>query len=166
MAITHYFRSSTSDIGYGYTGYIEDGKIVINEHWPREGGTIFRGTYAELLGTRYIDELKEKAARLYNSIVKYYTEKQNEAHLQEYHDELHDKKQIKETTTSPAGVLWNVALMLKSGARVHVMVRGLSEASVIQKLFPAIPEVLTLQTPEARVIAVRSADISVAEFEE
>lgn len=162
MAITHQFRSSTSDMGYGYTGYIEDGKIVINEHWPREGGTVFRGTYEELLKTRYVDELKEKAARLYNSIVKYYTEHKNEA----CHDEPNTKKPIKEITTSPAGVLWDVALMLKSGARVHVRVRGLSEASVIQKLFPALPEVLTLQTPEARVIAVRSADISVAEFEE
>lgn len=161
MAITHQFRSSTGALGYGYTGYIEDGKIVINEHWPREGGTAFHGTYEELLKTCYVNELREKATRLYNSIVKYYTEKKDEA----YHAEP-NKQPIKETTISPTGVLWPVSLLLKNGARVNVQVRGLSEASVIQKLFPAIPEVLTLQTPEARVIAVRSADISVAEFEE
>lgn len=161
MAITHQFKRATGSLGYGYTGYIEDGKIVINEHWPHEGGTAFHGTYEELLKTSYVNELREKATRLYNSIVKYYTEKKDEA----CHAEP-NKKPIKEITTSPAGALWKVELLLKSGARVKVLVRGLSESSVIQKLFLAVPEVLTLQTPDARVIAVRSDEIAVAEFEE
>ena len=58
-------------------------------------------------------------------------------------------------------------MVLTEYQAVHqVLVRGLSESSVINKLFPKIPEVLTLQTLDARVIAVRSAEISVAEFME
>jgi hypothetical protein len=54
---------------------------------------------------------------------------------------------------------------MKTELMIHyVFVRGTSESSVINKLFPKIPEVLTLQTHDARVIAIRSDMISAAEF--
>ena len=164
MAITHHFKGSTDQYGYGYYGFIEDGKLVIGEEWPREGGVVFRGTYQEPLDTRYIKELKERATRLYNSIVKYFSKAQADKVMQRIDDRLHNREPIEEVTTSPAGVLWKVKLTMANAKQVCVLVRGTSEASVIQKLFPIVPEVLTLQTPDARVIAVCSADISVAEF--
>lgn len=166
MAITHHFKGSTDQYGYGYFGHIEDGQLVLGESWPREGGVVFRGTYRDARATKYFAKLKDEAPKLYNSIVKYYTEQETEENQQKLHDEHCDKKPIREVTTSPAGVLWKVKLCMKNRATHYVLVRGLSESSVITKLFPRDPEVLILQTYKAQVIAVRSAEISVAEFME
>lgn len=46
------------------------------------------------------------------------------------------------------------------------LVRGRSESGVIEKLMPKIPEVLTIQTYDANVFAVRSENISAIEFVE
>ena len=164
MSITRHFKGSNDQYGYGYFAYIEDGQLVIGENWPREGVVTYRGTYRD--ASRRLDKLKDEAPKLYNSIVKYYTEQENEEMPHKLHDELPNKKPVREVTTSPAGVLWKVKLYMKNQATHMVLVRGLSESSVINKLFPKVPEVLTLQTYDAQVIAVRSAEISVAEFME
>ena len=73
MARTHTFKSNLDSFGYGYYGWIEDGELVLFESWPREGGEIYRGSFTN--ATRALVNLKEEAPRLYNSIMKYYTEK-------------------------------------------------------------------------------------------
>ena len=79
MAIKHRFKCSLDYYGYGYYGFIdkETDELVIEESWPREGGEIYRGTYANAYRT--LRTLKDEAPRLYNSIIKYYTEKPEEA---------------------------------------------------------------------------------------
>ena len=74
MAITRRFKGNTDKYGYGYFGYIEDGQLVLGESWPREGGVTYRGTYRD--AANELKQLKDKAPRLYNSITKYYEEKQ------------------------------------------------------------------------------------------
>lgn len=73
MARTHTFKGSTDLNGYGYYAYIEDGsKLIIGENWPREGGTIYKGTYKDAGSTMML--LKKETPKLYKSIVDYYTE--------------------------------------------------------------------------------------------
>jgi hypothetical protein len=72
MAITHTFKGSKGGGRYGYYAYIEDGLLVIGEDWPREGGTIYKGTYKDAGSTMML--LKKEAPKLYKSIVDYYTE--------------------------------------------------------------------------------------------
>ncbi len=78
MAIKHRFKCNLDSYGYGYYGFIDKDtdELVIEESWPREGGEIYRGTYAK--ASRILERLKDKAPRLYNSIIKYYTEKPDE----------------------------------------------------------------------------------------
>ena len=74
MARTHTFKGSRDGgSGFGYFGYIEDGELVLCENWPREGGETYRGSFEN--ATRALRNLKEEAPRLYNDIMKYYTEK-------------------------------------------------------------------------------------------
>ena len=42
MAVTHRFTGRVNR--YGYYAYIEDGLLVVGEDWPREGGTIYKGS--------------------------------------------------------------------------------------------------------------------------
>ena len=73
MARTHMFKGGTDIHGYGYYAYIEDGsKLIIGENGPREGGTIYKGTYKDAGST--LSLLKKEAPKLYKSIVDYYTE--------------------------------------------------------------------------------------------
>ena len=73
MARTHTFKSSRDGgSGFGYFGFIEDGELVLVENWPREGGETYRGSFAN--ATRALRNLEKEAPRLYNSIMKYYTE--------------------------------------------------------------------------------------------
>lgn len=155
MARTHTFKSSSDAYGYGHYGYIEDGLLVIGESWPHEGGVLFRGTYEEAAERGWLATLLREDQRLYHDIDKYFIKHGAEP-----------KVPIKEKTSSPAGVLWKVKLYMANTEApiIYVLVRGNSEASVISKLFPKVPEVLTLQTHDARVIAVRSDKISAAEF--
>jgi hypothetical protein len=154
MARAHTFKDSRDRYGNGWYGYIEDGQLVICYDAPHEGGVVFRGTYEEAAERGWLATLLREDQRLYNDIDNYFTKHGAEP-----------KVPIKEKTSSPAGVLWKVKLYMKTELMIHyVMVRGTSEASVINKLFPKIPEVLTLQTHDARVIAVRSDMISAAEF--
>ena len=153
--ITHQFKDSRDCYGYGYFGYIENNQLVLCHEAPREGGVYFRGSYVDAVNRKYMAELKLHDRVLYDDIEKYFVKHGAEP-----------KVPIKEKTNSPAGVLWKVKLFMTDSAIHYVLVRGLNEACVINKLFPKIPEVLTLQTYDARVIAVRSDKISVAEFEE
>ena len=73
MARTHTFKSNRDNNGYGYYGFIEDGELVLGESWPHEGGETYRGSFENATST--LRNLKNEAPRLYNSIMKYYTEK-------------------------------------------------------------------------------------------
>lgn len=61
-------------------------------------------------------------------------------------------------------ILFKVKLHKKNRVVHKVLVRGRFQADVIKKLMPPIPEVLTLQTPNGDVFAIRSDEISVVEF--
>ena len=153
--ITHQFKDSRDLHGNGWYGYIEDGKLVIGHEAPREGGILFRGTYEEAAERGWLATLLREDEKLYHDIDLYYIKHGTEPMVP-----------IKEKTNSPAGVLWKVKLYMANTEApiIYVLVRGTCESSVIRKLFPKVPEVLTLQTHDARVIAVRSDKISAAEF--
>lgn len=154
-AFPHTFNDSRDLHGNGWYGYIENGQLVIGHEAPREGGILFRGTYEEAAERGWLAALLREDQRLYHEIDKYFIKHGAEP-----------KVPIKEKTSSPAGVLWKVKLYMANTEApiIYVLVRGLNEACVINKLFPKVPEVLTLQTHDARVIAVRSDRISAAEF--
>ena len=152
---THTFQDSRDSHGYGWYAYIENGKLVIGHEAPREGGVLFRGTYEEAAERGWLVTLLREDQRLYHDIDLYFIKHGTEPMVP-----------IKEKTSSPAGVLWKVKLYMANTEApiIYVQVRGTCESSVICKLFPKVPEVLTLQTHDARVIAVRSDKISAAEF--
>lgn len=151
----HTFNDSRDTFGNGWYGYIEDGQLFIGHEAPHEGGVLFSGTYEEAAERGWLATLLREDQRLYHDIDKYFIKHGAEP-----------KVSIKEKISSPAGVLWKVKLYMSNTEApiIYVQVRGNSEASVINKLFPKIPEVLTLQTHDARVIAIRSDMISAAEF--
>lgn len=68
MAKTHTFKNGSDR--YGYYAYIEDNQLVIGIDWPREGGTLYRGTYKG--AGEWLDVLKKEQPVLYRSIVDYY----------------------------------------------------------------------------------------------
>lgn len=148
MSITRHFKGSTDSYGYGYFGYIEDGQLVLGENWPREGGITYRGTYKD--AEHDLMKLKERAPRLYNSIKSYY------AHL--------EKQRAEELKNNPSGILWKIKLYMTNGDTHNVMVRGLSESSVLMKLQPEKPELLIVQSFDGRVCAVATDKISFVEF--
>lgn len=61
-------------------------------------------------------------------------------------------------------ILFKVKIYNKNGAVHNCLVRGRFQADVIKKLMPSIPEVLTIETCHADVFAIRSSEISAAEF--
>lgn len=69
--ITHNFVDSRDIYGYGYYAFIEDGQLVICEHWPREGGETYRGTYRE--ATARMERLKKEDELLWQNIEFYYS---------------------------------------------------------------------------------------------
>lgn len=148
MAITRHFKGNTDHYGYGYFGFIEEGQLVIGENWPREGGIIYRGAYRD--AERVLEELMNKAPRLYNSITKYY-------------EEL-EQKRAKEIASNPSGILWKVKLHMNNGEKHDCLVRGLCESSIVNKLMPEKSEVVLIQTIKADVFAVRSDRIDAIEF--
>jgi hypothetical protein len=81
MKIKHTFKSSRDNNGYGYYGYInEKNQLVLGESWPHEGGDTYTGSYEEAVSI--LKTFKDKAPRLYNDIVKYYTKNQAETNVQ------------------------------------------------------------------------------------
>lgn len=59
---------------WGYYSYFENGELVIEYHAPREGGELYRGKY---MGeqTPYLSDIKMENVRMYNDIVKFFTNK-------------------------------------------------------------------------------------------
>ena len=157
MARTHTFKGS----GANYFAYIEDGQLVIGEDWGREGGILYRGPYKE--AGYHLKRLAVHAPKLYNSIVDYYD---NEFDGIEFEPEIADRLKEIGWDSKTKTVLFKVKLHMDNGNVHNVLVRGRSQAGVIQKLFPAVPEVLTIQTYDANVFAVRSEKIYAAEFVE
>ena len=75
MAITHTFKGSKGNNGYGYFAFIENGELVIGESWPNEGGITYQGDYAGAY--RALRTLEKEAPTLYNSITTYYNRHQD-----------------------------------------------------------------------------------------
>lgn len=70
MAVTHRFTGRVNR--YGYYAYIEDGLLVVGEDWPREGGTIYKGSYANAFDV--LNTLRLEEQKLYDNITEYYKE--------------------------------------------------------------------------------------------
>lgn len=155
MAISRHFKGSTDSYGFGYFGYIEDGQLVLGENWPREGGVTYRGPYAT--AGHELADLKTKAPKLYNSIVKYYTEEE---------EKLRKQAEIREESRSLVSysTIFRIKLFMDNGKEHICQVRGRFESDVIKKLTPQVPEVLVLQDDFANVFACRSEKISAIEF--
>lgn len=158
MAITHTFKGSAS--GYGYSAYIEDGELVIHYESPHEGGEVFRGTREEFGSSKILNVLNRENKKLYNSINKYYVDEAVFECIMA--ERLKELGWDEETRTRR----FKVKLYMTNHDVYSCLVRGRSEADVINKLMPKIPEVLTIQTYDANVFAVRSENISAIEFVE
>jgi hypothetical protein len=61
-----------SDFYCGFYALIEDGQFVIGEERGREGGVLYRGEYKGD-DTPYMYNIKRENIKLYNSIVKYFS---------------------------------------------------------------------------------------------
>ena len=70
MAVTHRFTGRVNR--YGYYAYIEDGLLVVGEDWPREGGTIYKGSYSNAFDV--LNTLRLEEPKLYDNITEYYKE--------------------------------------------------------------------------------------------
>lgn len=70
MAVTHRFTGRVNR--YGYYAYIEDGLLVVGEDWPREGGTIYKGSYVNAFDV--LNTLRLEEPKLYDNITEYYKE--------------------------------------------------------------------------------------------
>ena len=169
--ITYRFKDSRDfRQGCGHFGYIENGELVLCMDLPREGGVYFRGSYNEAVATNYLARIKKEDKVLYDDILKYFHSGLDEADLKALGievpasmEELKQKYSFDEKTKT---ILFKVKLFMDSREVHNVLVRGRFQADVIKKLMPPIPEVLTLQTPDAREFAVRSDKISAVEFED
>ena len=148
MARTHTFKGS-AEPGCGYAAFIEDGKLLITENWGNWGGILYHGDYSH--AANVLSRLKKEAPIFYNSIIEYYKNEMLKAHG---FDE--------ETKT----ILFKVKLHMDNLKTHEVLVRGRSQSGVVDKLMPKIPEVLMLQTLDAREFAVRSNKINAVEFVE
>jgi hypothetical protein len=92
MAITHYFKDGRDSRGNGYSGYVENGQLVLEYDDPRSGGEYFRGSYDQAWHLGHIERLKRDDPRLYSAIEKYYSK--------------HDPDvPVREKTNSPVDVL-------------------------------------------------------------
>lgn len=156
--IRYRFNDSRDCKGSGYSGYVdENNNLVLEYDDPEIGGSYFTGSYEKAVSKGYMEVLKTHDFKLFEDIHRYYSLNV---------DKIEPEVKIEEKTISPPGVLWKVKLYMKNSSIHCVQIRGLNEASVIKKVFPSIAEVLTLQTYDSRVIAVRSDCICSAEFME
>ena len=153
--ITHQFKDSRDSRGYGYSGYIEKGQLVLCYESPHEGGVYYRGSYEN--ADCELRNLKTHDPILYNDIEKYFIK-----------HGVKDEADLKAIGWDAATktILFKVKLHMDNLKTHEVLVRGRFQADVIKKLMPQIPEVLTLQTLDAREFAVRSNKIDAIEFVE
>lgn len=156
---THQFKDSRDFYGYGYFGYIENGQLVLGNEQPHEGGVYFRGSYTEAVANGHMNSLKTEDPVLYNDIEKYFIKHG----VNDSQEDIKKKYGFDEATKT---ILFKVKLHMDNGNVHNVLVRGRFQADVIKKLMPQIPEVLTLQTWDAREFAVRSNKIDAIEFVE
>ena len=154
--ITYRFRDSRDSRGNGYSGYIKNGKLFLEYDDPRNGGVYYNGSYAN--ATTHLNNLKVHDKVLYDDIEKYFIK-----HGVEDTEDLKKKYSFDEATKT---VLFKVKLHMDNGNVHNVLVRGRSQSGVVEKLMPKIPEVLMLQTLDAREFAVRSEKIYAVEFVE
>jgi hypothetical protein len=159
MAITHHFKDSRDSRGNGYSAYIEDDKLVLEHDDPRSGGEYFRGSYDQAWHIGHIERLKRDDPRLYNDIAKYFFEPV----VNNSEEQTKKKYGFDEATKT---VLFKVQLYMDNRQVHNALVRGCSQSGVVEKLMPKIPEVLMLQTWDAREFVVRSEKISAVEFVE
>lgn len=157
MAITHRFRDSRDSRGNGYSAHIEDDQLVLEYDDPRSGGEYFRGTIIE--AAKHLNEIKKYDLKLYNNITEYFFK--HGVNNQE--EQLKKKYNFDEATKT---VLFKVQLFMDNRQVHNALVRGRSQAGVVEKLMPKIPEVLMLQTWDAMEFAVRSEKISAVVFVE
>lgn len=157
--ITHQFKDSRDHFGYGYHAFIERGQLVICHEAPREGGVLFRGTYTEAAERGWLATLLKEDQRLYHDIDLYFIKHG----VKDDTEDLKKKHSFDEETKT---ILFKVKLFMDNREVHNVLVRGRFQSSVVEKLMPKIPEVLMLQTWDAREFAVRSEKISAVEFVE
>ena len=156
--ITHRFRDSRDSRGNGYSGYIKDGKLFLEYDDPRNGGEYFRGSYTD--ARVHLERLMYADKVLYDDIEKYFTK---HGVKDETLADLEKKYSFDEETKT---ILFKVKLHMDNGNVHNVLVRGRFQSGVVEKLMPKIPEVLMLQTLDAREFAVRSEKIYAVEFVE
>lgn len=69
---------SGSYFDHGFYAWIEDnGELVIGEERGREGGILYRGEYKGK-STPWMNEIKKENIKLYNNIVRYFNEHEND----------------------------------------------------------------------------------------
>ena len=154
--ITHRFKDSRDFYGYGYYGYIENGLLVLGLETPSGCEIYFRGPYAVALSSYKLGDLRSRDKVLYDDIMQYFSAPYDA-------EDLKQKLSFDEETKT---ILFKVKLFMDNCEVHNVLVRGRFQADVIKKLMPQIPEVLTLQTWDAREFAVRSNKIDAIEFVE
>ena len=155
MARTHTFKGSAS-AGYGWSAFIEDGSLVIEYNNPREGGAVYMGNY-EGATDYWLNRIKTEDLVLYEDIEKYFIK-------HGISDDLEDLKKKYSFDEETKTILFKVKLHMDNLKTHEVLVRGRSQSGVVDKLMPKIPEVLMLQTLDAREFAVRSNKIDAVEF--
>ena len=185
--VRHRFKDSRDSHGNGYSGWISNtGLLIIEQDDPRGGGVRFEGKYEDMTPTlaKLLVELRTWDPVLYDDIEKYFTKhgvsdesdkradgsycdsnknKKTESSQATDMDMLKNKYNFDEASKT---ILFKVKLFMDNGVVHKVLVRGRFQADVIKKLMPQIPEVLTLQTWDAREFAVRSNKIDAVEFME
>lgn len=160
MGIRYRFKDSSDSRGNGYSGYVDkDGKLVLEYDDPRNGGCYFRGSYSKAVEEGHLRNLKVHDPVLYEAIEKYFTKHG----VKDDTEDLKKKYNFDEETKT---ILFKVKLHLDNGNVYSVLVRGRFQSGVVEKLMPKIPEVLMLQTLDAREFAVRSDKIYAVEFVE
>ncbi len=157
--VRYRFKDSRDLHGNGYSGFIDkDYRLVLEYDDPRNGGSYFRGTYAEAVKKGHLHELKFNDPTLYADIDKYFIKHGVKDDTEKL---LKQKYGFDDGTKT---ILFKVKLHKKNCVVHKVLVRGRFQADVIKKLLPPIPEILTLQTPSGDVFAIRSDEISAVEF--
>lgn len=71
------FAGSINGNEIGFYAYNENNKLVIGESRWHEGGVLYRGEYIGE-NTPYLNDIKKENVKLYNNIVRYYKECEND----------------------------------------------------------------------------------------
>lgn len=143
--ITHQFKDSRDLHGYGYSGYIEKGQLVLCYEAPREGGVYYRGSYEG--ADCELRNLKTHDPALYDDIEKWFTK-----HGVSDESDRKDLGGSKETK-------YTVRLFLNNSKEIVAVIHGTSETDVIRKIMLPVPDTVMMYDLEGRTMAVRSDKI-------